>query len=169
MQLGVKNMRSFVTALAIGGLALTAALTMARPADATLALTTDGINDGFTLSTFVSGYNFGGFFSYGPLAQEILPNGNVITGSSGDQRIYVFPDANGQTLGSAISATPYTCQTANCSFAMATAGGQVYGSQSFGGIYEHFLSNGTFVPIPNLQAASLFGNLGMWAIRSTAI
>jgi hypothetical protein len=125
-----------------------------------LTLTPLGIADGFTLDEFVGGYNFSG--NYGPLAQGILPNGNVVTGSVGDGKIYVFHDTNGQTLGSAVSATKYTCQTGNCNWAMTTAGGQVYGAQAFGGIYEHFANDGSFTPIPNLQAANLFGNLGMW-------
>ncbi len=50
---------------------------LASPADASLTLTPAGIADGFTLSTFVSGYNA----QYGPLAQGILPNGNMLTGS----------------------------------------------------------------------------------------
>jgi hypothetical protein len=131
----------------------------------TLALTAAGIADGFTLDTFVSGYNFGGSLSYGPLAQGILSNGNVITGSSGDQKIYVFSDVNGQTLGSAISATSYGCQTANCNFAMTTAGGQVYGAQSFGGTYERFNSNGTFAPLTTtgtLATNGVTNFLGMW-------
>jgi hypothetical protein len=108
----------------------------ATSAHATLSLTPTGTSDGFTLTPFVSGYNFGA--TYGPLSQAILPDGNVITGSVGDHNIYVFPNANGQTLGSAISATPYTCQTGNCNWAMAAAGGNAYGAQAFGGTYERF-------------------------------
>src|SRR6516162_9727534 len=80
-------------------------------AHAQLTLTPAGVADGFTLDTFVGGYNFSG--NYGPLAQGILPNGNVITGSMGDATIFVFPDSNNLTLGSAISATPYAFTTSN--------------------------------------------------------
>jgi hypothetical protein len=52
-------------AAAIGGAALTTVLSVSGPAQATLALTATGMNDGFVLSTVVSGYNFGG---YGPRA-----------------------------------------------------------------------------------------------------
>jgi len=106
----------------------------------------------------VSGYNFGG--NYGPLAQGIAPDGNVITGSVGDGKIYVFNDVNGQTLGSAVSGTPYTFTTGNPNFAMTTAGGQVYGAQLFGGVFEAFASNGSFSPIAGL--GTLRDNLGMW-------
>ena len=133
-------------------------LTILVPANATLVLTPAGVSDGFTLTTFVSGY----FGSYGPLAQGIAPNGNVITGSALNGKVYVFHDVDGQTLTSAVTSVPYTCETGNCNFAMATAGGQVYGAQAFGGIYYHFSSDGSFSAIPNLTADNLRGYLGVW-------
>ena len=123
-----------------------------------LTLTAAGISDGFTLTTFVSGYDA----QYGPLAQGIAPNGNVINGSLLNNEIYVFHDVNGQTLSNAVSATPYTCQTGNCNFAMTTAGGQVYGAQAQGGTYLHFASDGSSTPIANLQSKNLYSYLGMW-------
>jgi hypothetical protein len=131
----------------------------ASPAHATLALTPTGTTDGFTLTPFVSGYNFGG--NYGPLSQGILPDGNVITGSVGDGKIYIFPNANGQTLGSAISATSYTFQTGNPNWAFATAGGNVYGAQLFGGAYESFSNTGSFTAITG-QVQNYADYLGMW-------
>src|ERR1700676_5310387 len=71
-----------------------ALLAVVTPARAALMLTAAGTSDGFTLTTFVSGYNA----QYGPLAQGIAPNGNVITGSLLGQKIYVFHDVDGQTL-----------------------------------------------------------------------
>jgi hypothetical protein len=140
-----------------GAVLLTAALV--SPVYASLTLTQAGISDGFTLSTFVSGYSA----QYGPLAQGIAPDGNVITGSALGLKVYVFSDVDNQTLTSAITSVPYTAQTGNPNFAMTTAGGQVYGVQVQGaGVFEQFASNGTFAPIPNLQAAGLFGYLGMW-------
>jgi hypothetical protein len=137
---------------------VTVLCTLAIPVRASLILTPAGINDGFTLTTFVSGYSG----QYGPLSQGILSNGNVLTGSALDRKIYVFQDVDGQTLANAVSSVSYTCQTGNCNYAMTTAGGQVYGAQAFGGIYEHFASDGTSTPIPNLQNANLRGYLGMW-------
>ena len=101
----------------------------AAPASATLALTTAGINDGFTLTTFLSGYNA----QYGPLAQGVLPNGNIVTGSLLNNKVYVFSDVDGQNLTNALFASSYACTTGNCNFAMTTAGGQVYGAQAAGG------------------------------------
>ncbi len=143
---------------------LAAPCAVITPLHAALILTSTGISDGFTLSTFVSGYNA----QYGPLAQGIVTNGNVITGSllnthgASGPTIMVFKDVDGQTLGSTVASNPYTCTTGNCNFAMATAGGQVYGAQAQGGVYEHFNSDGTFAPIPNLEAAGVLDDLGMW-------
>jgi hypothetical protein len=143
--------RKSVFAIALGALALCGS------AHAQLALTADGIADGFTLTTFVGGYNFGA--TYGPLAQGILPDGNVVTGSMGDGKIYVFKDVDNQTLASAVSATAYTFTTSNPNYAMATAGGQVYGAQLFGGAYEAFSNSGAHSSIPGLAATD---SLGMW-------
>jgi hypothetical protein len=122
-----------------------------------------GVTDGFVLSTFVSGYSFNGG-TYGPLAQGILPNGNVITGSEGfgNGNVYVFSDVNGQTLSSALSATPYEYATANPNFAVATAGGQVYGAQLQGGQYVKFAADGTFSPIAG-NVSTLTNYLGIGA------
>jgi hypothetical protein len=128
------------------------------PAYASLTLTQQGIDDGFSLSTFVSGYNA----QYGPLAQGIDSDGNVITGSLLNNQIYVFKDVDNQQLSDSITSVGYGCQTGNCNFAMTTAGGQVYGAQAQGGVYEHFNNDGTFSPIANLQERGLFSNLGMW-------
>jgi hypothetical protein len=146
---------SSIALLAFAAVVLFAVVT---PAQTHLTLTVAGVNDGFTLTTFVSGYDA----QYGPLAQGIAPNGNVITGSMFNNQIFVFRDVNGQTLTTALASTPYACTTGNCNFAMATAGGQVYGAQAFGGVYEHFANNGSFSPIANLQADGLLSSLGMW-------
>jgi hypothetical protein len=139
------------------GTACVAAFVLADTAQAQLALTPAGVSDGFTLTTFVSGYTPA---AYGPLAQGILPDGNVLTGSASTDRIYVFSDADGQTLGSALSATPYTFTTGNPNYAITTAGGQVYGAQAFGGVYEHFSNTGAQTPVPGLTGLTNF--LGVW-------
>jgi WD40 repeat protein len=144
----------------VGAAALGAVLSASRPAEATLALTAAGVADGFVLTTFVSGYNFGGGINYGPLAEGILPNGNVVTGSFGDHKIYVFTDVDNQTLASAVSATPYTSLTGNPQYAMTTAGGQAYGAQLQGSApYELFSSSGAHSAIPGLTATN---SLGIW-------
>ena len=110
-------------------------LVAVRPANASLSLTAAGISDGFTLTTFLSGYSA----QYGPLAQGIAPNGNVITGSllntsaAFGPTIMVFKDVDGQNLTDALFSPSYACTTGNCNFAMTTAGGQVYGAQAHTG------------------------------------
>ena len=152
-------MRDYLHRL-LGAAAAVCAL-LANPVHATLTLTPIGIADGFTLSTFLSGYPPAG---YGPLAQGILPNGNVLTGSafaSPPFTVFVFPDVDGQTLATAITSAPYAPTTGNPQFAIATAGGEVYGAQAFGGHYVQFLANGTFVPISG-AVAGITSFLGMW-------
>jgi hypothetical protein len=72
--------------ISMGTLIAIALLAAAVPAGASLILTAAGVSDGFTLTTFVSGYSA----QYGPLAQGIASNGNVLTGSLLNNRIYVF-------------------------------------------------------------------------------
>jgi len=141
----------------LGVLALLTAF--APAAQAGLTLTTDGINAGFTLTTFVSGYNFG---NYGPLSQAVLPNGNIVTGSVGSDRVYVFKDVDNQTLGDALIANPYAFETGNPHFAMATVGGQAYGGQLFGGRFYHFANDGSYVPIGGPTGTDLVDYLGIW-------
>jgi hypothetical protein len=141
-----------------------AALTIATalPAHAALTMTAAGISDGFVLSTFVNGYSFG---TYGPIGQGIDSAGHVITGSAGDGKIYVFNDVDNQTLGSAISATPYAGQTGNTNIAMTTLNGHVYGAQLQGPAdYREFFDNGTSAPIPGAvnAAGGLTNDLGVW-------
>lgn len=143
-------------------IAVALALAIVRPAKADLVLTAAGTTDGFTLTEFVGGYNFGGGVNYGPLAQGILPDGNVVTGSFGDGKIYVFNDTDGQTLSSAVNATTYASPFSGGQWSMTTVGGQAYGARQGGGAYEQFANSGSFTPIPNLVTAGLSSLQGMW-------
>lgn len=136
-------------------------LATAIPAHASLMLTMAGVNDGFSLSTFVSGYPAA---EYGPLSVGVLPDGNLITGSFANAALYIFSDADGQTLGSALSKIPYTFQTGNPQYIFATVDGEVYGAQVGGsGTFGQFSNSGAFTPIPNLAAAGVTADYGMWA------
>jgi hypothetical protein len=135
-------------------------LASAVPANATLTLTAAGVGDGFSLSTFVSGYPPA---TYGPLSVGVLPDGNLITGSYANAALYTFTDADGQTLGSALSKIPYTYQTGNPQYIFATVNGQVYGAQVAGGTIGQFSNTGAFTPIPNLASAGVKAFYGMWA------
>lgn len=153
--------RKLGSLVAAAGLA--AGVMFSGPANAALTLTQAGIDAGFNLTTFVSGYNFA---NYGPLSQGILSNGNVVTASAGDLKVYVFSDVDNQTLGNAISSTPYVPINGNQNYAMTTAGNRVFGAQLFGGVYEEFFANGTHTQLPGLATANngpaLTSFLGMW-------
>ncbi|WP_457320104.1 PEP-CTERM sorting domain-containing protein [Roseateles sp. P5_E11] len=135
------------------------AVAFAPAAHAGLTLTAGGVTAGFTLTTFVSGYNFG---NYGPLSQAVLPNGNIVTGSVGSGQLYVFKDVDNQTLGDALIANPYAFETGNPHFAMATVAGQAYGGQLFGGRFYHFANDGSYVPIGGATGTDLVDYLGIW-------
>jgi len=140
---------------------VTLGLSMSAPANAALTLTAAGIADGFGLTTVVGGF----FGTYGPLGEAILPDGNFVTGSESTDRIYVFKDVDGQTLSSAVIAIPYTFQTGNPQYVMATVGGKAYGAQVQGGVFGQFANDGSFTPIPGLTG--LTSNLGMWGDPTT--
>jgi hypothetical protein len=166
------NMSRTSTAIT-AAVALVLGAVAAGPAQATLVLTTDGVNDGFVLSTFLSGYSPA---TYGPLAQGILPNGNVVTGSAfGDAtaRILVFKDVDNQKLSDALISTPYVFGTNNPQYAITTAGGQVYGAQvgNNGGnsVYEQFHNDGSKTVLtivdatdPTNAAKNATDFLGIW-------
>jgi hypothetical protein len=141
----------------VSAAAAIALLAAVSPASAALTLTPVGVSDGFNLTTFVGGY----FGEYGPLAEGILPDGNVITGSLSTHSIYVFKDVDNQTLADALIATPYTFTTGNPNYAMTTAGGQVYGAQLFGGAYEMFHNDGSHTALTG-PISSVPDFLGMW-------
>jgi hypothetical protein len=127
------------------------------PAHAGLTLTAAGIADGFILSTVVTN---GFSASYGPLGEAILPNGNFITGSAATGNLYIFKDIDGQALGDALSAIPYTFTTSNPQYVMATVGGQAYGAQVGGSAFVKFANDGSFTPIPGLAGLSSY--YGIW-------
>ena len=120
---------------------------------ASMMLTADGVNLGFSLSTFVSGFPNSGV---GPLGIGINNLGQVIVDSGQDRRNYVFNDVDNQTLGNAISSTPFSGWPA----AFATVNGTVWGSMgwSAGGALVKFNADGS--------VAASFSNItinnGMW-------
>jgi hypothetical protein len=78
-----------------------------------------------------------------------------------DQKIFVFNDVDNQHLSNALVALPYTFQTGNPQYAIATAGGQAYGAQAFGGTYVKFNNDGTFSNLTG-PISGVTSNLGMW-------
>jgi len=62
--------------------------------------------------------------------KQFLANGKLVTGGVRDHKVYVFNDTDNQTLASAVSATPYACQTRDCNWEMSAANRSVrFGSK----------------------------------------
>ncbi len=139
----------------IATIACGAALGTAVPAGATLLLT--GAVPGFTLTTAIGGFAYTGPSGYTLVSIGIGSNGKLIAPANGGPT-YVFNDADGQTLGSAITTAPLPSGNG---FAMATAGGKAYGSQALGGGFYQFNDNGTIAAtIPVVGPTAWFGLWG---------
>ena len=119
-----------------------------------LALTTDGVNLGFTLSTFATLNPGSTGCCGGPFGIAMASNGHVIVSDGGTGQRYVFNDVDGQTTGSALSSTPSSSGTV----AYATAGGKPYGGQ--GGQFVAFNDDGTINHV--LSGVGVSPYLGMW-------
>src|SRR4030081_3682285 len=68
-----------------------------------LTLTPAGISQGFSLTTFAT-VNPGGTLNMGPYGVGVLPNGNVMVNNYSNNTRYIWPDVDGQTVSSALSA-----------------------------------------------------------------
>ena len=109
----------------------------AQPAGATLALTPDGIADGFVLSTFATTNPGNTGCCSGPFGLGVNSAGNVLV-NTGSGTLYVFPDVDGQTPATAL----FTQSSNNFVGAFTSVNGTVYGSTD-GGNYESFNLDGT--------------------------
>ena len=122
-----------------------------------LTLTSAGMADHFSLSTFVSGFGAG---SIGPRGMAVASYGNVIVNASNLSANYVFHDSDAQTLASAVSHTPVSAYPP----AYATTKGSVYGSGGFSGPNAgqliKFNNDGTLNTAYNLPG--LYITNGMW-------
>ena len=118
-------------------------------AHAQLALTTDGINAGFSLSTFYSDPNA----YYGVLGLATASDGSILATGYARGQLYKFNDVDGQSFGSAVSTAslPGT-------FAMASAGGKVYATA--GGAY-YSVSNSLGLTLLTLTPG-VGSSLGLW-------
>jgi len=118
-----------------------------------IALTAQGIADGFTLSTFATTNPGATGCCSGPFGIAVTNNGNVIV-STGTGSSYVFADTDGQTPGSAL----FTHSSNSGVSAYATAGGNPYGAQN--GRFVEFNNDGTVNH--TLTSVTATPNLGMW-------
>src|SRR5579871_6050225 len=123
----------------VGGVALAFELFAANPAGATLALTPDGIADGFVLSTFATTNPGNTGCCTGPFGLGVNSAGNVLVGT-GAGTLYVFKDIDGQTPSTAL----FTQSSNTFVSAFTSSGGVVYGGARGGnGNYESFNPDGT--------------------------
>lgn len=150
------NKRRSGAAAIVGGVALALGLLAVQPASANLALTPDGIADGFVLSTFATTNPGNTGCCSGPFGLGVNSAGNVLV-NTGAGTLYVFKDVDGQTPASAL----FTQSSNNFVGAFTSVNGTVYGSTD-GGNYESFNLDGTVANanvFPQLAGAS---GLGMW-------
>jgi hypothetical protein len=118
-----------------------------------IALTAQGIADGFTLSTFATTNPGTTGCCNGPFGIAVTNNGSVIV-STGAGPSYVFADTDGQTPGSAL----FTRTSNSGVSAYASVSGNAYGAQN--GRYVEFNNDGTVNH--TLTSVTAAPNLGMW-------
>jgi hypothetical protein len=118
-----------------------------------LALTPQGIADGFTLSTFATTNPGNTGCCAGPFGVAVTNNDSVIV-TTGNGPSYVFADSDGQTPGSAL----FTHSSNSVVTAYATASGKAYGAQS--GHFVEFNNDGTVNH--TLTSVTPAPDLGMW-------
>ena len=120
------------------GLAATALLALAWPAQADLTLTPAGVADNFSLSTFASG--FPNSDNIGPLGIAFVGSTVLVSDFPGNVR--VFPtDADGQDVSLIPVAHDYTFRNA---VGLATVGGHVYMTRQGIGDLVQLNNDGTF-------------------------
>ena len=132
-----------------------AAVSLSHPLLAAgLTLTPTGVSDGFALTTFAT-INPGATGNTGVYGVAVTSSGQVIVNNYVNDTRYLFPDVDGQTVGSAVSAiTPSTSQAG----AFARAGGQAYGPVNVQ--FVQFNANGTVNHV--LTGVTQTPYFGMW-------
>jgi hypothetical protein len=136
--------------------ALQLGLLAAHPANATLALTPDGIADGFVLSTFATTNPGNTGCCSGPFGLGVNSAGNVLV-NTGAGTLYLFSDVDGQTPATALFAQ----SSNNFVGAFTSSGGTVYGAVDSGN-YESFNLDGTVANANVFPLLAGEGFLGMW-------
>jgi len=120
-----------------------------------LALTSAGTTDGFTLTTFATTDPGNTGCCNGPFGVAVTNAGSILV-ATGAGPSYQYHDVDGQTTLSAIS----TFSSSSYVTAFATAGGQAYGSNGYGGQFVEFNSNGSINHV--LTCVTAATSLGMW-------
>lgn len=145
----------------VAGLALTAGLAITSAHAGVLTLTADGLNLGFTLTTFAtlnpSYVNTGNFGPFGVAMDTTGGSNTVVVSNYPNGTRYTFNNVDGQTTATALTAT----SSASGTIGYATAGGVAYGGNSGnGGPFVQFKKDGTVDHA--LSGVAYSGYLGMW-------
>jgi hypothetical protein len=120
------------------GLAASALLAIAWPAQAQLTLTPAGLADNFTLSTFASGFPTSS--NVGPLGMAFVGGKVLVSDYPGNVRVFAT-DTDGQSAGAAPIAQNYGGANA---IGMAQIGGKIYMTQQGNGTLVQINNDGTF-------------------------
>lgn len=134
-------------------------LAIAAPAHAVLTLTADGINLGFTASTFVSGLP--DLITEGPFGLALTGNGNVLVSDFANSTRYVFSDVDNQTPANAL----FSVTSFSSAQGYASGVGAAYGGN--GANFVKFNDDGTqasvlvptVTPLLGMTANPLTGHL----------
>lgn len=155
----MKNrMPKLYAALLLGISVLAIVVNMGAAADAqVLTLTSDGTTLGFTLSTFATLDPGNSGCCAGPFGVAVAAPDRILVFNNENGTRYVFHDADGQTIGTAITSTT-TNPTGTLAYA--TAGGSAYGGTAQGGQFAQFDSSGNVVKV--LTGVPQTTDLGMW-------
>lgn len=129
-------------------------LSLSVPANASLTLTAAGISDGFSLTTFASG--FPSVSTEGPFGITLASNGNVLVFDTANSTNYVFPDVDGQTAASPLSSVVVPNRGAQ---GYTNASGHPYGGDGLGHFVE-LNDDGTVNHI--LTGVTATPDLGVW-------
>lgn len=126
-------------------------------ANASLMLTADGVNLGFSLSTFVSGFPNN---AVGPLGMGVNSKGQIIVDSGFDKKNYVFNDVDNQTLANAVSSTSFSGWPPAYTSVQLNGTRTVWGSYGWngGGALVKFNDDGTVAA----TYSNIHINNGMW-------
>jgi hypothetical protein len=154
------------------GLAASALLAIAWPAQAQLTLTPAGMADNFTLSTFASGFPDGGT-TVGPLGMAFVGGKVLVSDYPGNVRVFAT-DTDGQTAASAPIAQNYGGANA---VGMAQVGGKIYMTQQSANTLVQINNDGTFNQViatglpgaTGIVADSFTGNVYVSAVNNSTI
>src|SRR5256885_12685988 len=119
----------------IGAAATAWMLATMAPAHATLTLTAEGVNLGFSASTFVSGLPQ--IITEGPFGLALTGNGNVLVSDVANGTRYVFADVDNQTPANALFSVP----SSSSAQGYASGLGAAYGGNGFN--FVRFNDDGT--------------------------